>query len=302
MEETMFKKSVSKGSRFNQIYVPRSMDGIIGIGDLVEVRLLKKHQELFFSNKKIKLSDFKKRLIKDVFLELKRYKNIKSVFFVGSFLTKIVGYNDVDMVLVTDKKESKGFEMSEIATRNLPASARSKRAISEHAQEHASRSSAAVLDKKIKDELANKFNQNFHIILYTGKELRDLLAVCPLTIAMFTDFVTNKKTSFREKTKLDKKHLLFLLMMPEDLLKIEMPSRVYFENLRRLTTIERFLENKSLDKQSIETDLRIQIKKELYNRLESDEAINDKELKSLREIINNKINKIKRRLEDGKKR
>ncbi len=37
--------------------------------------------------------------------------------------------------------------MSEIATRNLSASARSKLAIYEHAQEHAMRFSAAVLDR-----------------------------------------------------------------------------------------------------------------------------------------------------------
>lgn len=259
MEETIFKKNVSKGSRFNQIYVPRSMDGLIGAGDLVEVRLLKKCQELFLSNKKIKLSDFKKRLIKDVFIVLKKYNNIKSAFFVGSFLTKIVGYKDIDITLITDKKGS------------------------------------GVFLEKVKDELANKFNQNFHLISYTEKELRDLLAVCPLTIAMFTDFVSNKKASFREKTKLDKKHLLFLVMMPEDLLKIEMPSRVFFENLRRLTTIEKFLEKKSLDRQSIENDLRIRIKKELYSRLKSDGAINDEELKSLRDIIHNKIKNIKKK-------
>lgn len=50
----------------------------------------------------------------------------------------------------TLSKLTKFIEMSEIATRNLPASARSKRAISEHTQEHAPRFSAAVLDRSVK--------------------------------------------------------------------------------------------------------------------------------------------------------
>ena len=39
------------------------------------------------------------------------------------------------------------FEISETATRNLLASAESKRAVSEHAQEHAPPFRAAVLDR-----------------------------------------------------------------------------------------------------------------------------------------------------------
>ncbi|GAF87213.1 unnamed protein product, partial [marine sediment metagenome] len=35
-----FKKNVSKGSRFNQIYIPRNMEDLIEVGDKVVVRLL----------------------------------------------------------------------------------------------------------------------------------------------------------------------------------------------------------------------------------------------------------------------
>ncbi len=50
-----------------------------------------------------------------------------------------------------EKKQLKkdAIEMSEIAICNLPASARSKKAISEHAQEHAPGLSPAVLDKAL---------------------------------------------------------------------------------------------------------------------------------------------------------
>jgi len=48
----------------------------------------------------------------------------------------------------SDRNFKRYFETSETVTRNLPASARGKRAVSECAQEHAFAFSAAVLDKK----------------------------------------------------------------------------------------------------------------------------------------------------------
>src|SRR3989338_7541862 len=50
----------------------------------------------------------------------------------------------------------KNLDMSEIATRALFASVQSKRAISEHAQEHAPPFRAAVLDKRIEKLISNK--------------------------------------------------------------------------------------------------------------------------------------------------
>jgi len=46
-----------------------------------------------------------------------------------------------------EEKIARFIEMSETATRNLLASAESKRAVSEHAQEHAPPFRAAVLDR-----------------------------------------------------------------------------------------------------------------------------------------------------------
>ena len=61
-----FRKKVSKGSRFNQIYVPKSMENLVEVGDEVEVTLIRKHAELHLS-KGLKLPHFKKGLIRDIF-------------------------------------------------------------------------------------------------------------------------------------------------------------------------------------------------------------------------------------------
>lgn len=256
MSNTAFVGKVSKGSKFNQIYIPNDFKETIEAGDTVEVKLLKKKQNLFLSNNDFFLSDFKKKLIKDIFSELNRYKNIHTAFVIGSFLSEIVDFNDIDIILISDKTD----------------------------------------ESKIYHELTVKFNQKFHIISYKEDQLKQLLKICPLTISMFTNFISDKKVDLRQKTYINKKHLKFLLMMPEDLLKIEMQSKVYFDNLRRLIVIERFLENKSLDIQSISNNLKKEIQIELYNKIKQNERINDDELKLIRKIIKNKIIKLKKQL------
>ena len=89
-----FIHKVSKGSRFNQIYIPRGMESIFEAGDLVEVKLIKKKVELFYS-RKIEINEFKNKLIREIISFLSRFKDIKQIFMVGSFLTKKIDYNDL---------------------------------------------------------------------------------------------------------------------------------------------------------------------------------------------------------------
>ena len=74
MIKTKFIHKVSKGSRFNQIYVPKGMEIKFGIGDVVEVRLLKKKEHLYYSKNLPKLGEFKEKLIKDIFSFLNQFK------------------------------------------------------------------------------------------------------------------------------------------------------------------------------------------------------------------------------------
>ena len=61
------------------------------------------------------------------------------------------------------------FEISETATRNLLASAESKRAVSEHAQEHATGFGPAVLDKTPKDRMLREIKESYKLDQINGK-------------------------------------------------------------------------------------------------------------------------------------
>jgi len=258
---TKFKKNVSKGSRFNQIYVPKNMEDLIGVGDEVEVRLVKKHAELYYSKGLKKLSEFKGNLIKDVFSFLTKTANITSVFVVGSFLTEKINYNDIDIVLIV--KRNNNFE------------------------------------ELIYNKLIDKFNLKFHILAIGEKRFEHLLKICPLTRAMFSKFICNKPLIIAKEKLIDKKHIKFLLMMPEDLLEIKLSSRTFFDNLRRLITIERFLKNNSLDIYTINNEIKKLINNRLYNKIKNNEDIDS--IDFLRKIIKTKLENINELINNGKK-
>ncbi len=255
MQELKFEIKVSKGSRFNQVYVPKELEADIQPGDLVEVKLISKASTLYFNNVK-ELSEFKRKLILEVIRTIKNNaskKNIliSQIFFIGSFLTEKVDYNDIDIVIVTDSKQS------------------------------------------LEEELADKFNLKFHILTMKEGALEKLLQICPLTISMFSKFISDKEFKEEYLRKIDQEHIQSLLMMPQDLLEIDLNSKVFFDNLRRLTAIERFLENKNLNAEKINQELKELLGERIFKIIKNNELIDDDLKEVLRKHIAQKLNKIK---------
>jgi len=260
MEEIVFEKKVSKGSKFNQIYIPKEMERIVEVGDLVQIKLLEKHKELYYKNQK-KLPDFKEYLIKNIFSDLQRFNEIKTIFVVGSFLYETI-YNDIDIIIIIDKEKK-------------------------------------VSEKNIENLLIKTFNQKFHVLLFSEEKLRTLIEKDPLTRIMFNNYVSNKKIDFDYKKKIDEKHIMFLLMMPEDLLELRLPSKIFYNNLRRLITIEEFLKNKNLERQDLLNKIKKEINIKLLDKIKNNEEINNEEIDILRRLIRVKIKNIKSMIKNG---
>lgn len=261
--EISFNKKVSKGSRFNQIYIPKEMEKVIEVGDLVQVRLLEKKTEIYYKNQ-IKLSDFKEYLIKNIFSNLQVFREIKNIFIVGSFLYDEL-YNDIDLIITTYKKEDN-------------------------------------LEKNLMRLLTEKFNQKFHILLFDEQKLKILIERDPIINAMFEDYISNIEIDFDYKRVIDKDHIEFLLMMPEDLLEIEMPSKIFYDNLRRLIAIECFLKNQKIGREKISDIMGQELDNKLLDKIKNNETVNNKEIELLRGIIKKKIKLIRRIMKNGKKK
>ena len=254
MQETVFKKMVSKGSRFNQVYVPKAMSGLIGVGDLVEVRLLEKHKEIYYSKKQPRLNRFKEGMVNEIFGFLNKKAAYSCIFVVGSFLTKVYGFNDIDLVILDDKE---------------------------------------INAKRLEDALTKEFNQKFHILAYKKEELEKVLSYDPMIASMFSSYVSDRLIELKYGHKIDKKHILFLLMMPEDLLKIKLSPKAFYDSTRRLVTIEHFLEKKSLLITNIDKEIEQLLGKDLYIAVKSNQLINDNEVEIIRGIIKEKVDRIK---------
>jgi REP element-mobilizing transposase RayT len=101
METLKFVHRISKGTRFNQIYIPHEMKEIFEVGDSVEVRLIEK-RNTFYSSKKLELGEFKKKLSIEILNFLSQLNDVEQAFIVGSFLNSS-DYGDVDILIISEK-------------------------------------------------------------------------------------------------------------------------------------------------------------------------------------------------------
>ena len=83
VQEAKFIHKISKGSRFNQIYIPKEMNSVFGIGDVVEIKLLSKKESFYYSKNLKKLTNYKENLVKEIFSSLASFSDIRQVFIVG---------------------------------------------------------------------------------------------------------------------------------------------------------------------------------------------------------------------------
>lgn len=250
--ESRFEHRVSKGSRFNQIYIPREMNSVFEVGDIVEVKLIKKKHAVFYSPNLGDIGDFKKKLINEIFSCLYDFKEANQIFIVGSFLTEKTDYRDIDILLVT-------------------------------------RGKLEGIENKIYLSLVRKIQLKFHIIAILEDNFLNLIKICPLTRSMLYSYASNKKFIIPKERVFDIKHLEFLLMMPQDLLNIKTDSRVFYDNLRRLITIRRFIFGKSLDPREAVFEIRKKLGDFLYNQLKNNELVNEKMLDFTRKIIKKEL-------------
>lgn len=265
MESVKFVHKISRGSRFNQIYIPKENEKEFEPGDIVEVRLLKKDFKIYYSKNLKELTEFKKNLVKEIFEFLTDYKEIEQIFIFGSFLTKKIDYNDIDILILTHKNDS--------------------------------------FKKMVYDNLINKFNLKFHLILFNEEKLKELLEICPLTRSMLYYYVSKREFKAPKEKNINNKHIKFLLMMPEDLLKVNLDYGIeYYNALRKLYAIESFLIGKEIPPDKIDAYIEEAISKTKLDLLKRNDVLDKSVLKEVKNMIRDKLEDIYRRMNYGKKK
>lgn len=241
-----FTRSISKGSRFNQIYIPKEMNEFFQAGDEVEIRLIKK--ATLRTEKNVILSK-ERRALADQILKFFSERNIKALIF-GSFV-KSKNFRDIDIMITSN------------------------------------------INKEQEIEFQENFGDFTHVIKIPENKLADLYERCPITKYMLEAFISNFSISFSGKKKIDKNHIKYLMMMPEDILEFELDSRLYYDNLRKLVTIEYFLKDKKskseLRNRIIEKSLGV----DLAKRMSENDILTNAEYVKIKYVMKKKIKLIK---------
>src|SRR3989344_2132170 len=262
MNELKFTHKISKGSRYNQIYVPLQFENDFEVGDLVEVRLLRRQEKLFYSKDIKKLGEFKEKIIKDVFNFLEKYKEIEQIYIFGSFLFKREDYNDIDLLIISDKGE---------------------------------------IEKDIYEAFVNRFNLRFHVISISKEKLELQFRIDPIFRNIIYSSISNKNIDDLPDIEIDERHIRYLMMLPNDVLDVDVNTEMLYNALRKIIVIENFLRNKNIASENFSNELIKLINNKLYIKIIKKDILNKQAPKSIKEVIKNKLKIIGRLLKNGKK-
>ena len=161
---------VSKGSRMDQIYIPKNRNGF-GIGThvlLKPINIEKPEDKLYFYNVN-NIEPIKLGLVSEIFkiidTEAEQYDKI---IITGSFLEKGFNFSDIDIVLVTEEK---------------------------------------INENKLEKIIENKIKIENHIIIFNKKTLIEALSIDPIWRIMISKSVSNKRIPPLPKAKLNYRYL-----------------------------------------------------------------------------------------------
>jgi len=96
---------ISKGSKMDQVYIPKNRNGF-GIGDYVVVKELEKGriERPFFYNIDF-VEPVKLEIIKEIIKIIDKTVKNENVIITGSFLDKGFCFNDIDVIVVSEEKK-----------------------------------------------------------------------------------------------------------------------------------------------------------------------------------------------------
>ena len=259
---------VSKGSKMDQIYIPKNRGGF-PIGDYVIITALSKELEAqdkkkpYFYNVKF-IEPLKLRIIEEIFRILdKNVKNYENIIITGSFLEKGFYFNDIDILFISDEK-------SKI--------------------------------EKFEQMIENQTGIKPHIILVNNKSLIQGLSTDPLYQSMLSRCVSKKRLIYKVNSKINYKLLDLQLLKSKIIFEnfdILSGSEKYYY-LQNMIAILLFLKSQKITKDEINKNIEqlfgLSVDKIKFNLLDKKVF-----LKKYREIYNKIFNKIIRNIKNATK-
>ena len=212
-------KKISKGARFNQIYLQKN-EGIgfepgksVVISPLEDI--IVKEPEIF--EYKVKLESLKREIVKLVFKIVDRYGYYDNIIITGSFLEEGFNFEDIDIIIINPKSIEKD---------------------------------------RLKDSIEQNTGINPHLILIDSESFNKGIKRDPLFMLMVDRYVSSKRTIFRKDRELNYRLLDIHLLKNKnlidgyDLFSIKQRKKL----LRDFISIKLFSENREVTIKNIEKE------------------------------------------------
>jgi hypothetical protein len=229
---------VSKGSKMDQIYLPKSRVGMIA-GEYVIISPIQRKDEEISKNeiktfkpffRGIKEIEPLKLMIIKIIFKIAEKEEIDNVIITGSFLEKGFRFNDIDIILLSSKKNH------------------------------------TYLKEKLEKEPGIKI----HLIEMDNAALLEGLETDPLYSMMLSRCISRKRLIFKQKRKINPKILDYQLLKSKTLIDnfdILNGEEKYYLTLNMISILL-FIENKKLSKEEVDNYISknlAEIKKIKYN-------------------------------------
>lgn len=243
---------ISKGTLMDQVYIPKERPMGFELGAHVVIKPLAEEDEIkpvYFNVSN--LEPLKVMIIEKIFSEL---SDIENVIITGSFLERGFQFNDIDVILINDRK---------------------------------------IDSKKIEQHLNKISGLNFHIIILEYPTLLKGLETDPLYQAMLSKYAAKKRLIFKYKNKINYKLLDLHLLKSKPLIENYdyLTGNQKYDMTRNVIAISLFLNNRKISNKIIDNEIKKLLKEETENIKQNmiDKAVFLKEYKKLYNKIFNII-------------
>jgi len=211
---------VSKGSRMDQVYIPKNRSEL-SIGSLVILKPLEEKKGIvkpYLYNIKV-IEPIKLEIIKRIFNIIEDLTDNENIIITGSFLDKGFHFNDIDVVIIIDKKINETY---------------------------------------IKKSIENTLQIKIHLITLNNKEFKVGLETEPLYIMMLSRCISKKRFIYKLKNKFYYRRLDLNLLTSNQLTYgfdfLSGNEKYYL--IRNMIAILMFIQNKKLTKESVDGEIK----------------------------------------------
>jgi len=257
---------VSKGSRMDQVYIPKHRPGL-NVGSYVVVKqleVLEKVQEKpYYYNIKY-IEPIKLEIINKIFNIINKNGIVDNIIITGSFLEKGFNFNDIDIITISNNK---------------------------------------IDSKYIENLIKTNIGIKAHLILLSNKAIIEGLATDPLYNLMLSECISKKRLIYKIKKKINYKILDLHLLKSKSLLDNFdiLSGKEKYSLTRNMVSISLFIENKKINYEILNKEIRMLLDLKNVDEIKQNRINKKSFLKNYNKIYKKTFNKIMKKIKNGSK-